>query len=84
MKLSKRQLKRIIREAMFDEFFRQKDKQNLLEISGSQAFEDLKITIEELIQDYMSKTGSNRRMAIYNIELALSNQKRGGNIRRIK
>ena len=32
MKLSKRQLKRIIREAMFDEFFRQKGKQNLLEI----------------------------------------------------
>ena len=74
MKITKRQLKRIIRE----------EKEKLLEISGHQAFEDLKIAVEDLIQDYMAKTGSNRRMAIYNIELALSNQKRGGNIRRIR
>ena len=72
MKLTKRQLKRIIRE----------EKQKLLETSGPQHFEDLKEMVEQLIQDHMIKSGLNRKMAIYEIGLALSNQKRGGNIRR--
>ena len=74
MKISKRQLKRIIRE----------EKRRLLEISGPKHFEDLKNTVEELIQDYMLKSGQNRKMAIYEIDLALSNQKSGRNIQRTK
>tara|TARA_Y100001970_G_scaffold293569_1_gene441259 strand:+ start:7418 stop:7645 length:228 start_codon:yes stop_codon:yes gene_type:complete len=75
MKITKRQLRRIIRE----------EKQKLQETSGgSQHFEDLKDMVEQLIQDHMMKSGLNRKMAIYEIELALSNQKRGANIRRTR
>ena len=75
MKITKRQLKRIIRE----------EKQKLQEASGgSQHFEDLKDMAEQLIQDHMMKSGLNRKMAIYEIGLALSNQKHGYNIRRTR
>ena len=75
MKITKRQLKRIIRE----------EKQKLQEVSGgSQHFEDLKDMVEQLIQDHMMKSGLNRKMAIYEISLALSNQKHGYNIRRTR
>ena len=75
MRLTKKQLKQIIRE----------EKQKLLEVSGgSQHFEDLKDLVEQLIQYHMMKSGLNRKMAIYEIELALSNQKRGANIRRTR
>lgn len=75
MKITKRQLKRIIRE----------EKQKLQEISGgSQHFEELKEMLEQLIQDHMMKSGLDRKMAIYEIGLALSNQKHGYNIKRTR
>jgi len=75
MKITKRQLKRIIRE----------EKQKLQETSGgSQHFEDLKEMLEQLIQDHMMQSGLNRKMAIYEISLALSNQKHGYNIKRTR
>ena len=75
MKITKRQLKRIIRE----------EKQKLQEMSGgSQHFEELKEMLEQLIQDHMMKSGLNRKMAIYEIGLALSNQKHGYNIKRTR
>jgi len=75
MKITKRQLKRIIRE----------EKQKLQEMSGgSQHFEELKEMLEQLIQDHMMKSGLDRKMAIYEIGLALSNQKHGYNIKRTR
>ena len=68
MKITRRQLRRLIRE----------EKQKLREGSTVEDYNELVEIMEEVVQNYMAKTGQSRKMAEYEIQMAM------GKVRRVK